>query len=387
MMKANLKTILSHIFLAIAGLSLFSCTDDAPAPAPIPDPTPPLTPDRTILLYAVAANSLNSNLDSDMEEIRSVADQIADNKTRIVVYSAKRNRLPALLELKGTGSEARFDTVAKYSLDESSISPDRLSNVVKDVRYKYKSNEYGLILWSHSTAWLPAKKSALFWFGQDMNTDPVRYGNIPEIAAALPDHFFSFIWFDSCYMANIETAFQFRNKCDTYIGYTTEIWSDGMPYQLTMPLISQKTPDFAKALEVSKNYYGARAYTGCVVDMKHIEALAKAAKPILTSGPALSSKTGLLSYSRSISPILYDFGQVTTLTATQNGVDEQTVEAFSAALDECVAYKICSEYNFSNRPIDPNIFSGLSTHIFDVDEQSETSNFYRTFDWYKEIYE
>lgn len=68
-----------------------------------------------------------------------------------------------------------------------------------------------------------------------------------RLADAIPDGVFDFIWFDACYMSGIETAYELRDKCDTFVAYPTEVYTPGMPYNLTIPYILKETPDLKSA--------------------------------------------------------------------------------------------------------------------------------------------
>lgn len=78
------------IMTVVAMMTLFtSCDKDEPTPQPPAPPTPPLTQlpkplpqaEKTVLIYAVASNSLSSYLDSDLAEIKNGASEVDLSKT------------------------------------------------------------------------------------------------------------------------------------------------------------------------------------------------------------------------------------------------------------------------------------------------------------------
>lgn len=106
---------------------LCSCSDTEPsAPAR-----------RTNLVYAVACNSLSSFLPADMEEMeKGLAANVADTQNcRWLVYVADYSSDPALWELKVENGTVTRHRCKKYSDEEASTTPRRLSRVIADVQH------------------------------------------------------------------------------------------------------------------------------------------------------------------------------------------------------------------------------------------------------------
>jgi len=76
-----------------------------------------------------------------------------------------------------------------------------MKQVLNDIIQMYPAQEYGLILWSHGTSWLPAG-SSLRSFGEDSGEQM----NIPDLAENLPIKF-DFILFDACLMVSVEVVY------------------------------------------------------------------------------------------------------------------------------------------------------------------------------------
>lgn len=385
--------------LAISLLLTFSsCGKDSPD-----EPQQEETIKTTVLLYAVASNNLYSNLIDDKEEMLTAAAQMDLSGLRMLVYQITPYDEPALLELKkakdGTPS---FETVKEYSKELYSTDPRRLSEVIDFVRNSYKSDLYGLVLWSHGTGLDPFTSTRsiegyvpmLFSFGSDKDSDKdSSYSdqiNIDELADAIPDNLFNFIWFDACYMSGIETIYELRDKCDYFVGYPTEVFTPGMPYDLTLPYILAEKPDLAGGAEVFFKYYAEhtsssyRVATVCVLDMDKIEHVADFCKRAY-AGSFLSSGNGLQKYTRgSIGPF-YDFGQYTRLMSAQNE-SIADIEQFEKALDEMTIYAAATDVDFNYNTLSQDNFSGISCHLF-FDDGGRKSEFYKTLDWYKRVYE
>lgn len=383
--------------MASLAISLFltfsSCGKDSPD-----EPQQEETIKSTVLLYAVASNSLYSNLLEDKDEILTAAQQMDLTHLRLLIYEVTRYDEPKLLELKklkdGTST---FETVKEYTKDLYSTDPRRITEVIDDVRTSFNSDLYGLVLWSHGTGLDPFSTTRstvsinlpeLYAFGQDKNDNDEDWTNIDELADAIPDHFFNFIWFDACYMSGIETIYELKDKCDYFVGYPTEVCSEGMPYNLTLPYFLADKPDLRGGAEKFFDYYKNNAQyrvaTICVLDMDKIEPVADFCKRAY-AGSFLSSGNGLQKYTRgSIGPF-YDFGQYTRLMSAQNE-SVTDIEQFEQALDDMTIYAAATDKDFSSNTINKENFSGISCYLFQ-DDGGRKSEFYKTLDWYKRVYE
>ncbi|MBD5355937.1 MAG: hypothetical protein HDR88_02890 [Bacteroides sp.] len=384
------------VLALMCGMPLSSCHNDSPVPKNENTKT-------TVILYAVASNNLYGNLIEDKNEILEAASEMNLSGLRMLVYQVTPNSNPELLELKKHhDGSVTFEMIKGYDKILYSTDPDRISGVINDVMTMYTSDLYGLILWSHGTGLDPftstrseegVSRPILHSFGSDKDADKdSSYSdqiNIDELADAIPDNFFNFIWFDACYMSGIETIYELRNKCKYFIGYPTEVFTPGMPYNLTLPYFLAEKPDLIGGANTFFNYYdnysssSMRVATICVVDMDKLEGIADICRDAYANS-TLPSKVDLLRYTRgSIGPF-YDFGQYTKLRAA-NSETESLVEEFEKKLNEMVLYSAATNVDFNYNVIDLNKFSGISCHYF-VDDNSRKAEFYKTLDWYKRVY-
>lgn len=373
---------------------------------------------RSILLYAVASNNLSSNLVSDKNEILKAAKGMDLRGLSMLVYEVTRSADPQLLELKRINRDSvAFVKVKGYDKSLYSTDPRRISEVMGDVRALRPSDSYGLILWSHGTGFDPSfpthgEDEASVRMGQNgdivvssdlpelysfgMDNDPSKdpgYNDaidIDELADAIPDHMFDFIWFDACYMSGIETIYELRDKCDYFVGYPTEVYTPGMAYDLTVPYLLREQPDLKGAAEVFFNYYAEHAQqvyrvaTVAVVDMSQLETVADLCKGIYAGG-IIPSVSGLQKYSRDSFGPFYDFGQYTSLMAESNK-EHVSAEEIAESLSKLVIYKAATPSDFNFQPIVAENYSGISCFRLDSSDSSEKAEYYRTLDWYKRVY-
>lgn len=369
---------------------------------------------RTVLLYSVASNNLYGSALDDMKEICEGASSVNLSEVSLLLYLVAPNEETAKLqELIKSDDHYEFITVKEYDRSTFSTDPRRLSEVIDEVKNYRPADKYGLILWSHGTGWTdekvkhpvsaPQKRS----FGMDKYNDMTDYMNLDELSDAIPSGMFDFIWFDACYMSGIETIYQLRGKCDTFVGYPTEVWSYGMPYNLTIPLILKPTPNLVGAADLFADYYKKKneAYTIAVVRTSGLEKVASAARAVYT-GTIAPPTSELILYSRSPCGPFYDFGQFTLgFTEAKNNSEyasnendiplEEAKEDFRKALDDVVLYKSASEYNFQYPGfgmlrdewlIPAEDFSGINCHWFESISSPESfPAYYRLLDWYRDV--
>lgn len=408
------KLFYSGICMAV--FSLFcSCVNHGDEPKP-KEPS-----SSTILVYAVATNSLTGNLVSDKNEMIQAAQNIDLNKNNILVFETQYKyqedntrvgnvNLLKLVKNKATNGYS-WEIVKDYNDGIASLNPSRISEIINYVTENYTAENYGLVFWSHSTASQPYSPNnyslasyagnensnlvslpGFYSFGQDV---PVGSGspdyqiNVDDLAAAIPDNIFNFIWFDSCYMSNIETIYQFRNKCNTFVGYPTEVLDNGLPYQNVLPYMTGKNPDLIKAAELFYQYYSNSFGTIAVVDTKKLDKLVDFCRGFynFSNVPSYS----LMKYSRYFTGPFYDFGDYSKALAAKN--DMEISEELNKALDECILYKAITKGSLPDLTLYEQRFSGISTHLYAFPEEgnetdeSSVEKYYKSLDWYKAVFQ
>ncbi len=365
---------------------------------------------KTVLLYAVASNNLYDNLIDDKAEMLEAASGMNLDGLSMLVYQVTPSGNPELLELsKDAKGNPDFVTIKTYDRNEYSTDPKRISRVISDVVTLREADSYGLILWSHGTGidpaastrsgesepYLPYDSPVCFSFGMDKDSDKnPNYSDkidVDELADAIPSDLFEFIWFDACYMGGIETVYELRDKCQVFVGYPTEVFVPGMPYNLTLPHILREKSDLKGGAEKFFKYYAESKYSSmqvatiAVLDMNGIEKVADACKEIYKASPSAPSASGLQCYSRrSVGPF-YDFGQYTGRMASLANVDLNET-GFNQAMKEFVIWKAATPVDFNYNEIVQDNFSGISCHLYNPASSTDKSKFYTRLDWFKRVY-
>ncbi len=375
------------------GASLMSCRHDDPAP---PSDYPS---DRTLLIYAVASNNLYYNFQLDSVEILKGVSAIDMSRLDLVLYwvTPKGDAVLKKIE-KNEKGEAQFTEVKRYDRNTFSTDPRRITEVISDLKRYCPAESYDMVMCSHGTGWTPSFKDhtrseisparvAMHSFGSDRYDGVSDEIDIHELAQAIPDKTFGYIWFDACYMSGIEVIYQFRNKSDYFVGYPTEVWGDGMPYDRTLPYMLRKQPDLKGAADEFFGYYASSnsAATIVVTDNSKIEPLADVCRSIYTATLDYEvDGARLQKYSRKPHGPFYELKDYTLAKAYPLNFD---FREFEKALDEFIVTKSCSDYDFNGRvKFNKEIFTGLSCHLYDPESTDENEEYYRTLDWFGRVY-
>lgn len=397
--------------LMVVSVLLAGCDPD--------EPNGPKTVKQMTLIYAINNNNLSADLVANESQMLEAMGNVDPDVYKLLVYKYTGDG-PGLYEVTKESGRRTFSLLRRYDKSELSIDPKRVSEVLSDALEEYPGVESNLFFWGHGNGWVNPNKYSntvisnlaqadgngiqqsvempeLYGFGGEYVDETKRktdYVDLDLLAAAIPDRMFDMIWFDCCYMSSIEVAYQFRNKCNTFVAYPTEIMAEGLPYNLVIPKIAGATPDRCAAAKALYDYYTGKQspepVTVAVMDMGKIEDVATAAGEIFSLGSVRPSVTDMQNYSRFYSTPYYDFGQylreyaeANVSVASEEKV-EASVKALSDALSGFIIYSAASYGDFNYpvaKPILKENFSGISIHPY-MGVNSVRENFYRKLDWY-----
>ena len=351
---------------------------------------PPIEPDgtsRTVLVYMVATNSLSDNAADDIEEMMQGMAAVDGKDCHLLVYVTNYDIEPTLYEISSSNGRSLMTPIKTYSANVSSVTIDRMSEVIADARTLAPAESYGLILWSHATGWVRTLESASKLSGQtvvnpaDFADDNGQQMSITDLAEAIPDGVFNFIYADACYMGSIEIACQLRDKADYYIASPTETLSLGMPYDENIPCFFEETPDLVGACQNMYDYYASRASyaTIALIDCSMLEQVADLCQQIHATTNVESVDTDQLQcYNRASRRTYFDFLQYTSLLASE----QQATELYQLT-SQLVPYKAATS-KFMSIDIDPDNYSGLSTYVLGT-ASIANEQYYTTLDWYNKV--
>ncbi len=275
--------------------------------------------DRTVLVYMVAENSLatpngsNAYLGfhgADSLEIAAAMGGIADNHCMLVyIDDVHSPRIYRFSRHKGV------QLVRQWQEDVSSVNPETLREVLTWSFTKYKAKEYGLVMWSHSSGWIPASNiSKVKSFGIDNGNNSYSdfaagqlapQMNVRDMAAAIEKSaHLRFILFDTCLMGDIETAFALRHATDYVIaspisihaagGYYTGLVQNGFFCEDITQIARTYFSDVTS--EALSNVYGDYGMVIAAIKTDALEPLAATLREILPWSVLKDKQSPVLSY-------------------------------------------------------------------------------------------
>lgn len=401
------------LLLPLAAAGLVSCEKD-------PGPEPPLgKKHRTVIEYMVADNNLYSFAEKNINDMEAVWDDSFDG--HMVVYlhpvasgGADFDPTPRLLLISRDQTPAITSRVLKtYSRDQDPCDASVMAQVLADAMALAPAENYGLVLWSHGSGWLPKEvkqplKSVVpgvgavegpaskligsypgaaesqadggivsYSFGQSLSHGSSEM-EIDALAAALPaGTVFDFILFDACHMACVEVAWELRNHTEYTIGSVAETMATGFPYlKIMKPMFSSGKADVQGIAREFITYYEAQSGysqsgTVSVVRSSALPALAGAVKALCeVAGAPTIPLASIQQFGREYDATYgyyYGFGNTffdlgDFADRTWGASDPAGVEAFEAALAAAVPYTYATAGLFNNQIV-VNRHSGLSCYI------------------------
>ncbi len=369
--QIRLKAIYQFAILAVAMVLAYSCDEVKGVPVEYP------VKDKTVLVYMVGNNNLSGTAEVNLADIQKGFIPQQD-KGNILVYYHIANQDPILLNIiKQESGKVVADTVYKFP-ERNSATAKSLTNALQVTKTMFPADEYGLILWSHGTGWLP---EGIYSQTRSFGSEEGKEINIPELAKALP-YKVSYIIFDACLMGGIETAYELKDSTDHLLFSPTEVLAAGFPYSKIMqPLFSYPT-DLEGVAKEYYNHYNSmsgemRSATVSLVKTSELEGVASAAKEIFAEHRdkiATLNMNDIQRYFRFNKHWFYDLEDFINKIASA-----EQAATFKQALDKAVIYKAATPYFLEIQIVR---YSGISTYIPNPSD-TELDKYYKNFAWNK----
>lgn len=399
--KKILNTLYKGLLAVALPLTIASCDKKH---EPKPEPTPEVY-NRVTVIYAVNHSNLADSFREDSTEIMNALPkvdfyndkQIFYQNNKLLLYRTDSKTKAGLYTIIKEGDTYHWTRLKSYDRTTTSTHPDRMAEVLRDAVSAYPDASRTLFFWGHGSAWTPgnsnhevdapAKADAPICYGyggEYGSNGRVNWTDIDELARAIPDGSFDTIWFDCCYMASVEVAYELRDKARWYVAYPTEVWDKGMNYDAVLPLVMTKTPDLKLAASTFFNGYNdlRDPVTVTVMDMSKIEPLADAVRTFYKTCPEPAMSTaGVVNYGRR-GMRYYDMAQLLRRRAGDRDIPE--LKAVTDALDQFVVMHLESTVDFNNNEWVNPALCGLSIHNF-TDNGSGDDEYYKTLQWHRRV--
>lgn len=340
--------------------------------------------DRTVLVYMAADNNLSYSTSNfaqqDLNEMIEAAGDIPGN-SRLIVYidDTKLPRILSIEQQKGRRPIAKV--VNEYTEEHNSGDAETLHSFIEWTTNNYPAESYGLVLWSHGDAWMPAKAPAQKVVCLDSNSGN-SWMEIADIAEVLSDGSkMEFILFDACFMQSIEVAYELRHAAKHIVASPAEIPAPGAPYsRIVKAMFAQSN----SAHNIAEEYYqeynegnitipglNSETFGVClsVVDCDELEMLAEVTKEMLAKYANTQESVDLKGAQRyfiptsSARPYFYDMNGYMKRLIT----DSEDYNLWKSVFDTAIPYKRTTAHWYSDysgkEMVDLENYSGISCYV------------------------
>ena len=355
----------------------------------------------TVLVYMAADNNLSVKVNGNVNGMKYSIRNIGDNMN-LVLFIDVPGKIPCLIQMNGDHN----DTLMVYDKSLDSTDPTVLHDVIEYVLEHYKSDQYGLVMWSHGMGWLPGSKlhnvaynmgyaqkrgggedsdepyaeniynlytGFTKTFGLEGVQGEFRFMELQDMVNAIPDNKFDFIMFDACFMSSIEVVYALRNKCRYFIGSSYEIVSEGFPYsEMTSDLL------YGRLLKACREFYshynlqqGWKQMGGiALIRTDKLERLATSFGKIASNSkdtiPDINTEN-LQRFDCFSHHVFFDLEDVAGYMCN----DPVLMAEFRQALNDCVLYSKSTDYIFKGEHLNTsymdeikiNSYCGLSVFV------------------------
>ena len=352
---------------------------------------------HTVLLYMMGNNGLVKYMDNNLSKIKSVAGQIPEHGRLMVFYD--RGNYTNLTEIYRDESTGRVKQriVKEYApATTSSVDPEFMEGVFREVMAQSPTDTYGLVFSSHGGGWVPSDIFDLYltdrgrsavrplYFGQD-GPDCME---IADLAEVLGKFHFDYIIFDACFMASVEALYDLRNTTPTIIASVAAIMGAGFPYKEVLHLLYTEDHGLKQICEAFMDFYKDLSGTISLIDTQHLATLAEQMRRVVAAGTEPASVDHIQAYEGFKSHLYFDLEQyVESLTH-----DAALLSDFRAALHRAVPYTAHTSTVYTDYVVrgETNHFlplprsCGLSCHINQA-AFPETHAAYLETEWAKKV--
>lgn len=384
-MKKIFKGILPVTFIFIASLFISSCEKFGIGEEY----------NRVVLLYLAANNNLSGYAEDNIDALKAGYLPGEQDLDILLVYKHLSGSNPELIRLYRDGAGKAIEDIVAVYQDQNSATPEVLRGVLNKMKSIFPADDYGLILWSHATGWLPegyySRTKSPGVFTEDPYADIVKsFGEdrgvemeITELRNALPFDF-EFIIFDCCFMGGIETAYELKDKAEYIVASPTEILATGFPYDKVIRPMFEYEADLSEVCNIFYNHYKAQgsevptafnSATIALYDTDELEDLASVCRQIFEGNRekiAALDRYSVQPYYRFDKDYFFDLEHFVSKIATP-----LQLISFREALSDVVIAKW-------NTPevldIPMENYSGISVYI-PQPNGGELEQFYKGFSW------
>ena len=387
------------LLACMVGGGVAACSGDDLPPEPGSQ-----TVGRTVLVYMVTRNTLGSwSYDTkDLNEMKAAAATGAFGKNRLIVFHSEYGEAPKLKEITPDG----ITVLKTYPENFVAVQSENMNEVIADTKALAPARNYGIVLWSHANGWLQTGiKEQTDVKTKAFGDDSGKSMNVTTLARVLDGKGFDFVYFDCCFMGGVEVAYQLRNATPRIVASVSELPSNGMPYNLTLPYLMADEANLVGAANATFCDYDAlsgssRTCTMSVIETDGLQRLASAVRDIYAHHPKLPVSSDIQAFVSTASSFyiyggeqFFDLGHyLSVLTSDYEKWEDGeagaqlSYAAATEALQDCVAYRNATPWLWEGEIDKVRIdhHCGLSTFLMDRQEDAAVKG-YNELDWYRDV--
>lgn len=382
-------TYMKHLLLTIGLMALLTACHDSEE-----NITPEPEPGRAVLVYMAANNNLGDGgyAKSDLMEMMEGSKTMTGNDKLYVLYSYRTT--PGIFQIENG------DTIRLYTFDGNikTSDPATLRTALKWMVSKTQDvDEYGLVLWGHSTGWEVKQQntsSRRRSYDAERTDGTYYYMNITDMAEALSDlPRLRFIFADCCVFQCVESCYELRNVADYIIGSPAEIPASGAPYNTVVPTLFGHSETFYKDIidryfEQQTDYYQLPLSAVKTAEMEQLAQQTHTVMASFVEPGAYQQTTDLIYY--------FDRSMIDMNDFIRSHAPEEEYLSWKKQFDQTVVYKkfaatwmtdgYSPHVNFNDFTATEEKYGGISMFVY----QQPNTTFLRSLNetinqmgWYK----
>ena len=343
------------------------------------------------------------------------------DKSRLVVFLSTSSEKSSLFEVTYDGTECQKQVLKEYA-GRDYTTREGLTQVLNDVKgYAYGLN-YAMIIGSHGVGWTfkddwtdypyRAKPFGRTATGEDDpfsayhgeltdahtrffgSLDDINgYGmDVPTLAEAIKaaDMKMQYIYFDDCYMATVEVAYELREVTNFLVASTCEMMAAGTPFLSSWSYMATPTPNYASMVSNFVKFYKNTTVpyaTLSAIDCRNMDQLALMMKEVnnmFKFDETLLDNVQVLDGFNE--PIFYDMGSYLEHLCPQTNAYNQLVSVLKKTVPSSECTETFYSYLYSEpRTYEIKSFSGIT--ISDPSQNEVALRGKKKTGWWKATHE
>ena len=353
---------------------------------------------RILLAYLGGDNSLSNEIDERKNALIVGFQQslLRDPNDVLLIFADTEDNPTSLTEISTLGIRNSL-MMESDNLDAS--DPSILKLLVNRMCDFYRADSYGLIVFSHGTAWMPEKGMQFPSDGDDSSsptrgviTDHENEMNLIDFADAvtLPNSKkWDFIIFENCYMGSVEVVYELKDKTKYMLASSAEVLSPGMMpiYGSQLSLLLVDEADLNTFAQAYFDYYNSmngvmRSATVSVVCTENIDQLATLATEVFDGYlPDEKTLNSWQHFNRNLRHYFFDLEQMMV------SADSECRDRLTSILERIVTYKAATPEFASGDYYDFKIenFCGISGY-FPQSDFVYLNDYYRRTQWGRKVF-